>query len=149
METCLDIGSQALDCNGSGKNTFCKIGRQQTAKTVEVDAMLREAPDALEHVRGAWDGVASQLGARTAAAYGTGKNKRKRESCAGLKRVLSKRCGDGTCHADASKGVQLIADPESRLCVGCGTEGPNRQSKQPIEGYEFRGQALKKRGGGR
>ena len=51
VETCLDIGSQALDCNGSGKNTFCKIGRQQTAKTVEVDAMLREAPDALEHVR--------------------------------------------------------------------------------------------------
>ena len=85
----------------------------------------------------------------THALDGTGKNKRKRESCAGLKRVLSKRCGDGTCHADASKGVQLIADPESRLCVGCGTEGPNRQSKQPIEGYEFRGQALKKRGGGR
>ena len=68
VETCLDIGSQALDCNGSGKNTFCKIGRQQTAKTVEVDAMLREAPAALEHVRGALDDVASQLGARTTAA---------------------------------------------------------------------------------
>ena len=90
-----------------------------------------------------------KLRCATHALEGPRLKKRKRESCVGLKRVLSKRCGDGTCHADASKGVQLIADPESRLCVGCGTEGPNRQSKQPIEGYEFRGQALKKRGGGR
>ena len=43
----------------------------------------------------------------THALDGTGKNKRKRESCVGLKRVLSKRCGDGTCHTDGSQGVQL------------------------------------------
>ena len=84
----------------------------------------------------------------THALDGTGKNKRKRESCVGLKRVQSKRCGDGTCHADASKGLELIADPESRLCVGCGTEG-KRRDKQPIAGYKFRGQALKARGSGR
>ena len=84
----------------------------------------------------------------THALDGTGKNKRKRESCVGLKRVQSKRCGDGTCHADASKGLQLIADPDSRLCGKCGTVGKNG-NKQPIAGYEFRGQAPKARGGGR
>ena len=84
----------------------------------------------------------------THALEGPAKNKRKRESCVGLKRVRSKRCGDGTCHADASKGLQLIADPESRLCVGCGTDGKGRD-KQPIAGYEFRGQAQKARAGGR
>ena len=40
----------------------------------------------------------------------------------------------------------IIADPESRLCVGCGTEG-KRGSKRPKAGYEFVSE--KKRGGGR
>ena len=77
---------------------------------------------------------------------GTGHKKRKRESCVGLKRVQSKRCGDGACHADGSQGVQLIGDSDSRLCSKHGTVG-KRGNKQPIEGYEFVDK--KKRGGGR
>ena len=72
--------------------------------------------------------------------------KRKRESCVGLKRVQSKRCGDGTCHTDGSQGVQRIGNSTSRLCVGCGTVG-KPGNKRPIEGYEFVSE--KKRGGGR
>ena len=77
---------------------------------------------------------------------GTGHKKRKRESCVGLKRVQSKRCGDGACHADGSQGVQLIGDSDSRLCSKHGTVG-KRGSKRPKAGYEFVSE--KKRGGGR
>ena len=93
------------------------------------------------------EGREPKLRCATHALEGPAKNKRKRESCVGLKRIPSKRCGDGTCHADGSQGVQLIGDPASRLCGKCGTEGKGRD-KRPIAGYEFRGQALKARGGG-
>ena len=72
----------------------------------------------------------------THALDGTGKNKRKRESCVGLKRVQSKRCGDGTCHTDGSQGVQRIGNSTSRLCRTCGTERVGK-FKEAIADYEF------------
>jgi len=64
---------------------------------------------------------------------------RKRDSCGGLKRNPSTRCGDGMCGADASKGV-IEKDPvllkKLRKCIGCGTEKVDKH-KEAVDGYEF------------
>ena len=82
------------------------------------------------------EGREPKLRCATHALEGPAKNKRKRESCVGLKRVQSKRCGDGTCHADGGLGVQRIGNSTSRLCRTCGTERVGK-FKEAIADYEF------------